>query len=164
MKTVPKMMVFRNKATNWIHITNALNYTPATAFYLSCLPAHYNGSFPCMYFCIRMWITISMVHAINENLKPCTSYQNNYHHQMVETAPNGWSVNCGSCYKERHWTKIKFSMYRAVAAKYENINVTGSAKTRHVGTKYTLMLNESYLSTGIERFHFVTFLKKPDKL
>ena len=55
-------------------------------------------------------------------------------------------------------------MYRAVAAKYENINVTGSAKTKHVGTKYTLMLNESYLSTGIERFHFVTFLKKPDKL
>ena len=34
--------------------------------------------------------------------------------------------------------------------------VTGPAKTGHVGTKYTLLLNESHLVTGTEYFHSVT--------
>ena len=35
-------------------------------------------------------------------------------------------------------------------------HVTWPAITRHVGTKYTSLLNESYLVTGIEYFHFAT--------
>ena len=37
--------------------------------------------------------------------------------------------------------------------------VTGPVKTRHVGTKYTLLLNESYLGTGIECLHSVVVLQ-----
>jgi len=43
-------------------------------------------------------------------------------------------------------------------------NVTGLAKIGHVGTKYTLLLNESYLVIGIEYFYSVTCTTKPDKL
>ena len=42
--------------------------------------------------------------------------------------------------------------------------MTGHAKTGHVGTKYTLWLNESYLVTGIKYFVSVTCIAKPDKL
>ena len=44
------------------------------------------------------------------------------------------------------------------------INVTGPVKTGHVGTKYTLLLNESYLVTIIEYFHSVFCIKKPEEL
>ena len=40
--------------------------------------------------------------------------------------------------------------------------VTGPAKTRYVGTKYALALNESYLVTGIEYFHSVTCITMPE--
>ena len=33
--------------------------------------------------------------------------------------------------------------------------VTGTVKTGHVGTKYTLLLNKSYLVIGIEYLHSV---------
>ena len=42
--------------------------------------------------------------------------------------------------------------------------MTGPAKTGHVGTKYTLLLKESYLVIGKEYFHSVTCITKPDKL
>ena len=41
--------------------------------------------------------------------------------------------------------------------------MTGPAKIEHVGTKYTLPYNISYLSTGIEYFHSVTCILKPTK-
>ena len=34
--------------------------------------------------------------------------------------------------------------------------MTGPVKTGHMGTKYTLLLNESYFVTGMEYLHSVT--------
>jgi len=43
-------------------------------------------------------------------------------------------------------------------------HVTEPAKAGHVGTKYTLLLNKSYLVTEMEYFHSVACIKNPDKL
>ena len=42
-------------------------------------------------------------------------------------------------------------------------NVTGPLKIGCVGKLHTISLNESYLSTGIQYLHSVTFVVKPDK-
>ena len=42
-------------------------------------------------------------------------------------------------------------------------NVTGPAKTGHMGTNYTLSHNRSYHSTETEYLHFVTCIINPVK-
>ena len=44
---------------------------------------------------------------------------------------------------------------------FNAINVTGPAKTGHVGTNYTMSLYRSYLSAGTEYLNFVTCIIKP---
>ena len=65
----------------------------------------------------------------------------------------------------RHQDHIRYraSTDNTVIVDNQSSNVTGPAKTGHVGTNYTPSLYRSYLSTGKVYFHSITCIMMPMK-
>ena len=69
-----------------------------------------------------------------------------------------------TCVWSQHLYNAEFIIHpHGLINQVESVNVTGPAKTGHVGTNYTPSLYRSYLSTGIVYLHSVTFIMMPGK-